>query len=406
MDLLKQQFPDEAAGLERYWKDYVRFTRLLTLARRMEKAVGARRIPAQLAFYLALLPLISKKDWSAEKLAAHYFRSEKLRCVFISILADFFTPPSQFIGLGVFALNAETFFERRMPSQLAQNAEMLHLYTIRGGMAALVQALVSEFRSQGGVIHTGRAVAKITIQEGKAAGVIDETGAAHASDVVVASGGVKELFCKLVGSEHLSPEFIEKVNGVPLMGSVFMVHLGLDMDPSPYLQATSTYFYGTYDIEGELGRARQGIYHEGAGGFVVHFPSLVSPESAPEGRHAITLYTICPARLRADRLASGAWEREKERYADLLVNYGEAHIPGLREHTLVRKIVTPEDFRKMTYLEHHAFGGLAPVMGAWRAAHKTPVAGLWFVGAQSESGGGMNNVIPGSYKVAQKIMAL
>jgi phytoene dehydrogenase-like protein len=85
------------------------------------------------------------------------------------------------------------------------------------------------------------------------------------------------------------------------------------------------------------------------------------------------------------------------------VNYGEQHIPGLREHTLLRKIVTPEDFRKMTHLEHHAFGGLAPVMGAWRAAHQTPVAGLWFVGAQSESGGGMNNVIPGTYKVARKI---
>jgi hypothetical protein len=29
---------------------------------------------------------------------------------------------------------------------------------------------------------------------------------------------------------------------------------------------------------------------------------------------------------------------------------------------------------------------------------------LWFVGAQSESGGGVNNVIPGAYKTAQAIL--
>ena len=54
-------------------------------------------------------------------------------------------------------------------------------------------------------------------------------------------------------------------------------------------------------------------------------------------------------------------------------------------------------------LDHHAFGGIKPVLGAWRVPHKTPVEGLWFVGAQSESGGGVNNVIPGAYKTARAI---
>jgi phytoene dehydrogenase-like protein len=401
IDLLKQQFPEEAGGLDRYWNDYVRFTRLLTYARRMERAPGFGRLAAQANFYLSLLPLLPKKDWSAEKLAAHYFQSEKLRCVFISILADFFTLPSQFIGLGVFALNAETFFEKRMPSHLANNAEMLHLYSIRGGMPALVRALVDAFQANGGLIHTSCAVAKVTLKDGRASGVIDTSGAAYASDVVVASGGVNELFTRLVDSEHLSPDFIQKVKAIPLMDSVFMLHLGLDIDPSPYLRATSSYFYGTYDVEGEIERARQGIYHEGAGGFVVHFPSLVSPESAPAGKYALTVYTICP-----DRLAESSWEAEKERLADRLLEYTEKYIPGLRDHILVRKIVTPDDFRQITHLDHHAFGGLAPVMGAWRAPHQTPVPGLWFIGAQSESGGGMNNVIPSANKVARKIAAI
>ncbi|HEX3050733.1 MAG TPA: FAD-dependent oxidoreductase, partial [Aggregatilineaceae bacterium] len=49
IDFLKKQFPEEAAGLDAYWKDYVRFTRLVTLGGRLEKEGIATRI----AFYLA-----------------------------------------------------------------------------------------------------------------------------------------------------------------------------------------------------------------------------------------------------------------------------------------------------------------------------------------------------------------
>jgi len=33
------------------------------------------------------------------------------------------------------------------------------------------------------------------------------------------------------------------------------------------------------------------------------------------------------------------------------------------------------------------------------------VAGLWFVGAQSESGGRVNAVIPAAYRTAQRILS-
>ena len=57
----------------------------------------------------------------------------------------------------------------------------------------------------------------------------------------------------------------------------------------------------------------------------------------------------------------------------------------------------------VTQFLQHAFGGIAPVLGAWQVPHRTPVEGLWFVGAQSESGGGVNNVMPGAYKTARRI---
>jgi len=112
-----------------------------------------------------------------------------------------------------------------------------------------------------------------------------------------------------------------------------MVHLGVDFDPSPYVDGVWTYYFGTYDIEGGVVTAKPGQYHDGKDGFVVHIPNLHTPQMAPDGGHAVTVYTICP-----DRLAAGDWETQKEAYAYKLIGYAEKYIPGLAEHT---SITTP-----------------------------------------------------------------
>jgi len=395
---LKGLFPEDAAGLDRYWKDYQRFLKVMTLGRRLEKVSGVNALMLKARLYWTLLPLIPKKDWSAQRLMDDYFTSEKLKCVFISILADFFVRPSQFIGLGVFALNHETFYDKRMPKTLAKDTEQIYFYNVHGGISMLVDALVERIENLSGQVFTGRPVTQIKVENNRVIGVIDDAGEFTPADVVVASGGANETFFKLVGEDQIPAEFAQLIRAIPLMDSVFMVHLGVDFDPSPYVHGVCTYFYGTYDIEGGVATAKSGQYHEGKDGFVVHIPSLHSPQMAPDGQHAVTVYTICP-----DSLGEGDWESRKEEYADKLVNYAEKYIPGLAEHTRLRVIVTPEDFRHRTHLDHHAFGGIAPVMGKSGAPHKTPIDGLWFVGAQSQSGGGLPNVIPAAYRTAKAI---
>lgn len=391
---LKRLFPDEVRGLERYWRDYVRFTRLVTLGRRLETG----GIAGKIAFYAALLPLLSKAKWTAERLLEDYFKSDRLKAVFVSILADFFTPPSQFQGLGVFALNSEKAYDERVPANLAKNAECLGLYNIAGGTQALVEAYLERLKLAKVRVQVNCAVERILVEGNRVTGVVDENGVTHPCDIVIASGAAKETLLDLLVSGILPAEFEEKVKEIPLMDSVFMLHLGVDKTWPEVLRCASTYFYGTYDIEGQVKQARAGIYHEGGAGFVVHLPTPRMPYAMPEGKYAMTIYTICP-----DKLAGGDWERDKTRYADKLLEYAEVHLPGLREHVVTQVVVTPADFRRMTGVGHHAFGGIAPLMGAWKVPHQTPVEGLWFVGAQSESGGGMNAVIPAAWKVAERI---
>jgi phytoene dehydrogenase-like protein len=395
IDYLKSLFPQDAAGLDRYWQDYLRFTRLTSAARKMGRAKGLERLAWQVRLYARLLPFLSKMKWSAQQLMDSYFQSPQLQAVFISILADFFTPPSQFPGLGVFALNPEAVYEKRMPREIAPGAEQLYHYNILGGISTMVDALVEKIKALGGQVHCSSPVEKILIESGKVVGVF-VNGETVLADLVIASGGAKETFFKLVGEENLTPEFIEKVKGQPLMDSVFMLHLGVDFDPTPYLHGPVTYFYNTYDIEAGLEEAHQGIYHEGEKGFVVHVPSLHSPEMAPQGCHALTVYTVSP-----DRLAEGSWAERKEAFADRLLELAEQRIPGLCQHIQTLQIITPEEWRKRTHLDQHAFGGIAPIQNTPRVPHQTPIEGLWFVGAQSQSGGGVNNVIPAAYKVAR-----
>jgi len=398
MDFLKEQFPEEAKGLDKYWKDYLRFTRLMTFGRKAERLSGFAKTITMARLYWTLLPLLPKAKWSADQLMSDYFKSEKLKMVFTSILADFFTPPADFLGLGIFALNSELSFDKRIPKSLGANTDQLYLYSMLGGIKKLTQPMIDLIESNGGKIVVESPVEKIVVENNKATGV-QVGGAFHPADVVLASGDARQIFFKLVGKENLTAEYAQLVESQSLMDSVFMVHLGIDVDPSPYVHGPVTYYYGTYDLERGIKDAQSGNYHEGRDGYVVHVPTMHSPEMAPEGRHSLTVYTICP-----DTLNEGSWDDRREELADKLVAYTEKYIPGLSEHTLTREIITPADFRKLTNAEHHAFGGLAPVMGKPNIEHQTPIEGLWFIGHQSKSGGGVFNVLPAAYKVAQKII--
>jgi len=65
--------------------------------------------------------------------------------------------------------------------------------------------------------------------------------------------------------------------------------------------------------------------------------------------------------------------------------------------------LTPEDFKKKSYLKHHAFGGTVPHLTIPPPPHRSPIEGLWFVGAQSETYGGVIGAVTGADNVV-KIM--
>jgi phytoene dehydrogenase-like protein len=236
------------------------------------------------------------------------------------------------------------------------------------------------------------------VEEGRVTGVELDGGHQEPADLVLASGGAHETFFGLIGREHLPADFVTRVENVAFMESVLMVHVGVDFDPTPYQPAALCYYYGTYEVEDGVGRCQRGEYHEGRDGFLIYVPSLHSPELAPPGHHAVTVYTIAP-----NHLNEGTWAERREELADKLLAEADKVLPGLRERAQVRVILTPDDFRVRTHQVHHSFGGCAPVMGKEGAPHRTPIRGLWFIGSQSESRGGVAGVMAGARKAVEMI---
>ena len=254
-------------------------------------------------------------------------RARLLVGIFLALLADFVVRPSQFQGLGIPAINPESAFERRLG--LADRGIPQPSYrNIVGGVDALVRVMVREIESRGGRISCGSEVKRIRIEQNRVTGVELEDGTVEPADLVIASGGAKELFFELVGKSSLPDDFVRKIDDTPLMESVFMVHLGVDFDPLQYQKIPVCYYFRTYDIEKGVEEVQSGHYTEGADGFVIYVPSVNSPDMAPEGHNAVTVYTIAP-----DTLDEGTWAEKKEEYAEKLLDHAERVLPGLsRSH--------------------------------------------------------------------------
>jgi phytoene dehydrogenase-like protein len=396
---LKQIFPQESASLDRYYRFYDQVLNLIGLLRQVENTGGLPALVLKARMALAYNAVKDKAAWNGLQLMDHYFQRPELKAFFLGIVADFVTKPSEFPALGVPSIHLETAFDKRIPHQPGTRSARSGYTYILGGCQSLVQAVMSVIDKFGGRVVTGARVEKIVVQDVTARGVQVSGSGFFPADLVIASGGARETFYDLVGKDLLPPSLCQSIAQLTFMESVLMVHLGIDFDPTPFQPAALCYYYGTYDLENAVERIRGGEYHEGKEGFVVYVPSLHSPQLAPAGHHAVTIYTVAP-----DRLNSGSWAERREELADKLVAQAERHIPGLRQHTCLRQVFTPDDFRTRLHVQHHSFGGLPPIMHMKPPPFRTPIENLWFIGAQSEGGGGVMGVMLGARKVAQQIL--
>lgn len=384
-DYLKKLFPEDADGLDKYYRFY---DNMMRVRYRLNNTPSAGNM---LGLAAAFLPVARYARMTAQQLVEHFFTNPGLQALYTGILADYCADPREVWGLAVPLTNLETGFDDRIPLERNGKHYLGGFGYVKGGCQKITEALADVITANGGEIRLNTVVEQVMIENGRAVGVRLADGMCEEADAVIGSGGGHDFFEKTVGTEHLDDAYRKILNTYRPMEAVFMVHLGVDFDPVEILGTALCYCYGSYDLPRATERLRSGVYHNGEDGFLMFVPSYHAPEFAPEGRHCLTIYTVAP-----DTLRDGDWETQKEAFADRLIACAERYLPELKSHITMRKIMTAEDYRTLTHMSKSSFGGTVPVWHQKNPPHKTPVKNLWFIGQQSENGGGLWAVANGA----------
>ena len=390
-DRLKELFPEEADNLDRYYKFYDDVMHIRYLSTLPQTAINK----IKLAF--AFLKIKKYVNMNADELTRHFFNTEKIRTLYTGIFADFCADPCEAQGLGVVFTNFETAFDKRIPLEKKGKKYYPGYCYVVGGCQKIPEALADYITAHGGEIHYNTIVEKVLVEEKQVKGIRLENGETVESNMVVGCGGGRDFFFNTVGAEHLDDNYLNILNTFRPMEAVFMLHLGVDIDPMKYMRSALSYCYGMYDLHAATEKLRNGEYHGGYDGYLLFVPSHHAPEFAPDGKHCLTIYTVAP-----DTLKDADWDEKKDEYAKMLISLAEKQIPELSKHITTMKIMTAKDYREYTHMSKCSFGGVVPIWNQQNPTHITPVKNLIFVGQQSENAGGLGNVIMGSKSAYEK----
>jgi phytoene dehydrogenase-like protein len=270
----------------------------------------------------------------------------------------------------------------------------------RGGTGAISNAIAAAAREAGVEIRTKAPVGKILVKEGRAAGIVLQSGEEITANVVSSSVDPHLTFEKFLEPSELPADFLEGVRRYKFRGSSGKVNIALDALPEfKSLPGDGAHLRGAISIspsmeymERAYDDAKYGHYSRRPYIDMV-IPSLTDPSVAPPGKHVLS----CFVQYAPYKLAEGTWDDQREAFGDNVINTISEYAPNIKNIIVGRQILTPLDLeREFGLTQGNIFQGelsleqlffLRPVAG-W-AYYRTPVDNLYMCGSATHPGGGI-----------------
>jgi phytoene dehydrogenase-like protein len=269
-----------------------------------------------------------------------------------------------------------------------------------GGIGAVTQAMAEAAKAAGVEIRTGCEVIEIRVQDAAATGVLLSTGEEIQAKAVISNADPKRTLLKLTDPEHLSPDFVQKLQHYRGNGTVAKVNLALSALPkfSALPNGDSSALRGRIHIGNEIDYLERAFDESKYGNFSKEpyleatIPSLTDPTLAPEGKHVMSIYMqYAPYKLRGD------WESQRKALGQTVVKTLAQYAPNLPELILTHQIITPMDLEEKYGLTggqiFHGdlaldqFFTMRPLLD-W-ARYKTPIQNLYLCGSGTHPGTGL-----------------
>ncbi len=312
---------------------------------------------------------------SVHHLVSRYVSDERLRIALS--FHPLFVGGNPFTASAIYGLIAH--LERRWGVHFA-----------RGGTGRLVSGLVDLIRSQGGTVRLGAEVRHITVTDGRATGVVLIDGESIAADIVVSNADVTWTYGRLLpdgASRRWRPAKLARASQSM---SLFVWYFGTDRtypDVPHHTILLGPRYRGLLD---DIFRRK--VLAEDFS-LYLHRPTATDGSLAPAGHDAF--YVLSPV----PNLAGGEdWATVAEAYRARIAAHLEATmLPGLSDHVVTSRVMTPVHFRDELNAPHGAAFSLEPVLtqSAWFRPHNRSedVAGLYLVGAGTHPGAGLPGVL-------------
>jgi len=237
------------------------------------------------------------------------------------------------------------------------------------------------------------------VEEGKVAGVKTDDGHTHRCRIVVSNADVSRFYQKAVAPEHRKKWTDSRLKRMKYSMGLFLIYFGTDRT-YPELAHHSIILTKRYKpLLDDIFRRK--VLAEDFS-LYLHAPTRTDPSLAPPGHECFYVLSPVP-HLEADI----DWSKEKERYADAILESLEEVAPDLRKHLVSKLILTPEDFDKDLDAHLGSAFQFEPVLtqSAWFRPHNVSedVENFFLVGAGTHPGAGLPGVLS-SAKLLEKVI--
>ncbi|UGS33811.1 phytoene desaturase family protein [Capillimicrobium parvum] len=303
--------------------------------------------------------------------------------------------------------------------QLVALAGGLHaggMPVVEGGSERFVTALERLVADHGGAVRTGVDAEEIRVAGGRATGVVAAGELVEARRAVVASVTPPQLYGRLLaghlaaaGADAPAAPAAEEARRFRFGRGAMQVHVALS-EPLRWRDSRLDTAAVVHVADGpaavDLACAQAAAGQLPARPTVVcGQPCTVDPSRAPEGQAILWIQLqevpYAPVADAAGELdTAGGWTPELAgAYADRVLARIAEHAPNLPGAVLGRAILTPVDIerRNVNLQGGDPYAGAAHLDQAlpWRplpgyGSHRTPVDGLWQIGASTHPGPGLN----------------
>jgi phytoene dehydrogenase-like protein len=253
----------------------------------------------------------------------------------------------------------------------------------------------------GAEVQCGVEVQRIVTSNGRVAGVALAGGEEILARTVVFGVDPKRALLRMVDPVALGPTLVWRAGNIRMPGVVAKVDLtlsglpritGTEGEADERLHGRIIIAPGIDYLERAFDASKYGRISEEP--FLeATIPTLSDPSLAPEGTHCMTvLVQYAPYHLR-----QSDWEVERQGLGDLVMKTLERFAPGLSDHVVSRRVITPVDLEGDYGLtEGHPLHGEFALdqLFAWRpllghARYRLPIGGLYLCGSGAHPGGGV-----------------